>query len=48
VDAYLNVHIPPVQQQSGLADCGIFAIAFALHPVLGHRVPDLEFDQVKM
>ena len=48
VDAYLQVHIPPIQQQSGLADCGVFAIAFALHTALGHRVPDLEFDQAKM
>jgi len=48
VDAYLQVHIPAIQQQSGLADCGVFAIAFALHTALGHRVPDLEFDQAKM
>jgi len=44
----LQVHIPPVQQQSGLADCGVFAIAFALHTALGHRVPDLEFNQAKV
>ena len=48
VDAHLVVHIPPVQQQNGLADCGVFAIAFALHTALGHKVPDLEFDQSKM
>ena len=28
--------------------CGVFAIAFALHTALSHRVPDLEFDQAKM
>ena len=48
VDAHLDVNIPPVQQQSGLADCGVFAIAFALHTALGHRVPHLEFQQGKM
>ena len=48
MDAYIDVHIPPVQQQSGRADCGVFAIAFALHTALGHRVPDLEFVQAKM
>ena len=36
VDACLQVHIPPLQQQSGLADCGVFAKAFALHTALGH------------
>ena len=48
VDACIDIHIPPVQQQSGRADCGVFAMAFALHTALGHRVPDLEFDQAKM
>ena len=28
--------IAPAQQQSGSSDCGIFAIAFALHNALGH------------
>ena len=48
VDAYIDVHIPPVQQQSGWADCAVFAIPFAMHTALGHREPDLEFDQAKM
>ena len=26
VDQHLTVHIPPVQQQMGSSDCGVFAI----------------------
>ena len=25
------IHVPPVQQQIGIMDCGVFAIAFAVH-----------------
>ena len=48
VDSHLEVFIPPVQQQSGLSDCGIFAIAFAVHLLLGDRVEIVEFDQSQM
>ena len=48
VDPHLEVFIPPVQQQSGLSDCGIFAIAFAVHLLLGDRVEIVEFDQNQM
>ena len=42
------MQIPPVQQQNGSNDCGLFAIAFALHAALGDNVEELEFDQSKM
>ena len=45
VDPHLAVHIPPTQQQNGGSDCGIYAIAFALHAALGDDVKVLEFDQ---
>ena len=32
---------PPVQQSS---DCGVFAIAFAVHAALGDEVMHIEFD----
>ena len=38
----------PIQQQSGLSDCGIFAIAFAVHLLLDDRVEIVEFDQSQM
>jgi len=28
---YLEVKVPAVQEQSGVKDCGVFAIAFAYH-----------------
>ena len=42
------MHIPQVQRQCGSNDCGVFAIAFALHAALGHCVGDITFDQSKM
>ena len=48
VDPYLNVHIPPVQQQTGSSDCGVYAIALAVHAALGDDVKHLEFDQTRM
>ena len=48
VDPHLIVHIPPVQQQKGSSDCGIYAIAFAVHAALGDDVEHLEFDQTQM
>ena len=41
----LAIHVPHVQQQQGTRDCGLFAIAFALHAALGQDVLSLEFDQ---
>ena len=48
VDPHLVVHIPPVQQQKGSADCGLYAIAFAVHAACGDDVMNLEFDQAQM
>ena len=30
-----------VQQQSGVNDCSVFAIAFALHKLLGNNLEDI-------
>ena len=48
VDPHIVVHIPPVQQQDGDDDCGVFAIAFALHAILGDDLKNVEFDQSQM
>ena len=48
VDPHLVVHVPPVQQQSGTTDCGPFAIAFAVHLLLGDKLQSAEFDQSQM
>ena len=48
VDPYLQVFIPPVQQQSGDNDCGVFAITFAVHVLLGDKLETVEFDQSQM
>ena len=47
-NAFLAVHIPQVQRQSGSNDCGVFAIAFALHAALGQCIGELTFDQSKV
>lgn len=44
----LAVSIPRVQQQGGASDCGLFAIAFAVHILRGDKIEDVEFDQRKM
>lgn len=44
----LSVVVPNVQQQFGVNDCGLFAIAFAVHAALGQNVENLEFDQAQM
>ena len=41
----LVVNVTQVQQQSGSSDCGIFAIAYALHNVLGHSLAETKFNQ---
>ena len=48
VDPHLVVHVPPVQQQKGSSDCGVYAIAFAVHAALGDDVKHLELDQTQM
>ena len=45
---FLSVHIPRVQQQSSGSDCGLFAIAFAVHILRGNNIEDIEFNQGKM
>ena len=37
-----------VQQQSGIVDCGVFVIAFAVHAALGENVGEIEFQQEEM
>ena len=44
----LNVDVDNVQQQVGVNDCRLFAIAFAVHAALGESVDRLSFDQSKM
>eukprot|EP00731_Ephydatia_muelleri_P018182 Em0011g222a len=36
------------RKQRGSDDCGVFAIAFALHAALGHCLEEIEFDQATM
>ena len=44
----LYLELPNVQQQNGVTDCGLFAIAFAVHLALGDDVSKLNFDQAQM
>ena len=48
MDPILEVNIPYVQQQQGKRDCGLFAIAFALHAAMGDDIKKITFDQPKM
>ena len=41
----LYLELPNVQQQNGVTDCGLCAIAFAVHLALGDDVSKLNFDQ---
>ena len=43
-----NVDVNNVQQQVGVNDCGLFAIAFAVHAALGESVDRLTFDRSQM
>ena len=47
VPPQLVVCVPPVQQRSGINDCGVFAIAFkfAVHLLLGDKLEAAKFDQ---
>ena len=47
-ESVLVVSVVNVQQQVGVEDCGLFAIAFAVHAASGQNVEELEFDQVRM
>ena len=47
-ETFLNLNVPNVQQQTGVDDCGLFAIAFAVHAARGDCVGELDFDQAKM
>ena len=42
------IDVPYAQQQNGDSDCGLFAIAFAVHLALGDDVAGLNFNQSKM
>ena len=42
------IELAYVQQQRGDVDCGVFAIAFAAHLVLGDDVASLKFDHPRM
>ncbi len=46
--ATLTVEVPYVQQQKGYTDCGLFAIAFAVHLALEDEVTTLNFEQSLM
>ena len=48
VDPHIKVYVPAIQQQIGDNDCGVFAVAFALHALLGDKIETIEFDQSKM
>lgn len=43
-DGLLTITKVGVQQQKGMTDCGLFAIAFAYHSAQGDDVAKLEFD----
>ena len=45
VDPHIQVHIPNLPQQQGVADC---AIAYAFHAARGDSLEDIEFGQDKM
>ena len=48
-DRVLYVSVPNIQQQTGADDCGLFAIAFAIHAAAhGNCCPELEFNQAEM
>ena len=47
VDPHLVVHVPPVQQQKGSSDRGVYAIAFAVHAALGDDVSTLSSTRLK-
>ncbi len=44
----LQVRAPQVQQQKGAADCGCFAVCFAVSLALGENPTDLLYSQKEM
>ena len=47
VDPHIQVHIPNLPQQQGVADCGVYAIAYAFHAARRDSLEDIEFEQDK-
>ena len=47
-DPTITLSRRPVQQQTGGADCGIFAIAYAYHAARWYKVETINFDQARM
>ena len=47
-ESFLKIHKLPVQQQKGVLDCGLFAIAFALEICMGKNPQYILFEQTKM
>ena len=47
-DLMLQINVPTVQQQFGSCDCGLFAIAFALHLAMGDDPQHILFEQSQM
>jgi len=45
---YLEVKVPAVQGQSGVKDCGVFAIAFAYHAARGDDLSKMRFHQERL
>ena len=43
VDPHIQVHVPNLPQQQGVADCGVYAIAYAFHAARGDSLEDIEF-----
>ena len=44
----LSAQVVHVQQQQGTTDCGLYAIAYALHAANGDDPAKLKFEQKKM
>ena len=45
VDPDVQVHIPNLPQQQGVADCGVYAIAYAFHAARRDSLEDIGFEQ---
>ena len=48
VDPHIAVCIPNIPQQQGVADCGVYAIAYAFHAARGDDLEKMTFDQATM
>ena len=48
VDPHIAVRIPNIPQQQGVADCGVYAIAYAFHAARGDDLEEMTFDQATM